>query len=280
MFQELDKLFITVVLFVFVWVLKSVLTARVTKSDLQPSEWRRRVVVNIRNGALIFLVVGMAFIWADELRTFALSLVVIVGAVVIATKELILCLSGGLYRSITGQSRIGDRIEISGMRGDVIDQTLMSTTIMEIGPGQLTHQHTGRAIVLPNALFLSNSLINETFTEEYVAHTFQVPLKAEEDWKLAEEVLLRIANEETAEFREEAKLHMQRMTQRHALETPNLEPRVILRVPEAGKLLLVMRIPTPARRKGRIEQAILRRFMTAYYTKPELPEGPPPSSSV
>ncbi len=278
MLQELDKIFITVILFVVVYVLKTLILARVTAREVYPAELRRRIVVNVRNGALIFTIVGLAFIWADELRTFALSLVVIVGAVVIATKELILCLSGGLYRTISGQCKVGDRIEVSGMRGDVIDQTLMSTTIMEIGPGQLTHQHTGRAIVLPNAIFLNNSVIDETFTEEYVAHAFQVPLKAEEDWKRAEEVLLRASWAEVSEYIEEAKRHMLGMTRRHALDTPNLDPRVIVRIPEAGKILLIIRIPTPARRKGRIEQAIIRRFLDEYYGKPAegTPDVPPP----
>ena len=265
MLQELDKIFITVILFVVVYVLKTLILARVTAREVYPAELRRRIVVNVRNGALIFTIVGLAFIWADELRTFALSLVVIVGAVVIATKELILCLSGGLYRTISGQCKVGDRIEVSGMRGDVIDQTLMSTTIMEIGPGQLTHQHTGRAVVLPNALFLNNSIINETYTDEYVGHTFQVPLKAEENWKQAEEILLRACMDEVSGYLEDSKKHMLGVTRKHALETPNLDPRVIVRVPDAGKILLIVRIPAPARRKGRIEQAIIRRFLDEFY---------------
>ncbi|MBI1290559.1 mechanosensitive ion channel [bacterium] len=164
-------------------------------------------------------------------------------------------------------AKVGDRIEISGHRGDIIDQTLLSTTLLEVGPGQLTHQSTGRAIVLPNAVFLSGVLINESYTEEYIAHTFQIPLKIDEDWERAEQVLLEACVAEVAPFIDEAKRHMEELHRSTALDAPNVDPRVIVKVPEAGKLTLVARIPAPSRKKGRVEQAILRRFLKTFYPK-------------
>lgn len=257
----------TIVLLVTAQVFKSVAMRRAASAQFRSGELRRRMIVTIRNVSLIFVLLGLFIIWSTQLRFLAISLFAVTAAIVLATKELILCLSGGVYRSFIKGCKIGDRIEISNQRGDIIDQTLMTTTILEIGPGQLTHQHTGRAVVLPNGIFLSAPLIIETFTDEYVAHTFQVPLKLEEDWKRAEQILIEACHAEVEDFLESARQHMQGLQQRHGLEAPSVDPRVIVRVPEAGKMLLIVRIPAPARKKGRIEQAIMRRFLQEFYQK-------------
>lgn len=72
--------------------------------------------------------------------------------------------------------------------------------------------------------------------------------------------LLRAARDECAVFFEEAKLHIEQMVRREGLESLSVEPRVSIRVEEAKKLVMLARVP--ARRKGRIEQAILRQHLT------------------
>ena len=97
--------------------------------------------------------VGLVLIWPEQLRTLALFLVAV--AIVLATKELIRYLTGGFLKMAARSFPIGDRVEVNNLRGDVINQTMLTTTIMEIGPGQLTHQYTGRSIALPSSIFLS-----------------------------------------------------------------------------------------------------------------------------
>ena len=181
-----------------------------------------------------------------------------------ATKEIILCLSGGFYRASSGAFKVGDRIEIGVFRGDVIDQTLLSTTILEIGPGQTSHQQTGRTIVLPNSMLLTVGVINETFTEEYVLHLFTIPLKIEDDWQHAEQLILDAARAECAGYLESARPYFETIQKRYAMDVTQIDPRVSVLLPEPGRVNLLVRIPTPARRKGRVEQAIVKRFLAKW----------------
>src|SRR5690606_21856396 len=119
-----------------------------------------------------------------------LSVVALAVALVVATKELILCITGSILKTGAQSFKIGDRIQIKDFRGDVIDQNLFATTIMEIGPGKLTHQRTGRVTVLPNSLFVSEPVINESYTHDYVLHVFTVPFKRQDDWQSAQKSLL------------------------------------------------------------------------------------------
>jgi small-conductance mechanosensitive channel len=215
-----------------------------------------------RDLVLVILVIGTATLWIDELKTFALSLVAVAAAIVIATKELIMGAAGTFLRTSSRSFEIGDRIEVVGVRGDVVDTNLFTTTILEIGPGHIGHQQTGRAVTVPNSVFLLQPVINETFSDAYVLHTFEVPVARDERWHESESNLLLALNEAQATYAAEAKAYFERRQIERGIESPTLDPRVLVRVDDPQQLTLIARLPVPARRKGRIEQTILHRFLS------------------
>ncbi len=216
--------------------------------------WRSR----IRNLTILVILLALTVVWATELRTLALSAVAIAAAIVIATKELIMCFGGGALRAATESFGVGDRIEVKGIRGDVVHYGFLTTTVLEIGPN---HQRTGRAVVIPNSILLAESVINESFTEEYVLHTFSVPV-AREGWEVAEANLLEAANAVCAPFVETAQTHIDAISSNSGLPAFNSAPRVTLQVNDPEKLMLLVRVPSPAVEKGRVEQEILRDYLS------------------
>ena len=245
-------------------VLRFILLRAIVERESVPLDVRRRLVVQIRNVLGFVFVLGLLFILANELRAFAVSLVAIAVAIVLATKELILCLSGTALRIGANAYTIGDRIEINGVRGNVIDQTFLATTILEIGPGHVTSQYSGRAIVFPNSLLLAHPLINETFMKDYIVHIVTIPLAVTDDWQAAEKILLGIADEACQPFLERAARHMKELEGKNWMDVPSVTPRVSIQIPEPGRVNLLLRIPTPAHRTSRLEQMILRRFLMAF----------------
>lgn len=233
------------------------------RAHLSP-ESRRRWIVNTRNGLLFIFLAGVAFIWARELQTLAFSIVAFAVALAIATKELILCLLGSILRATARAFSVGDRIEINNMKGDVIDQSMLTTTILEVGSSQMNHQYTGRRILIPNSMLLTFPLINETLMADYIPHVVSVPLTHDDDWQAAEAALLDAANVECAPFLEEARNHIHKLKVSHGLEPASVEPRVSIQLPEPGLINLSVIMAVPARLKGRLEQAILRRFLSGF----------------
>lgn len=226
---------------------------------------RLRWSIHLRTIMVLVLILGLLFLWGRELREFTVSLVALGAAVVLATKELLMCITGALHRTTSSSFEIGDRIEIAGIRGDVIDHTLLSTTLLEIGP---SHQRTGRTQVLPNSLFLTQSVANETFTDEFVLHSFGVRVERAH-LAVAEPRLLNAAREVCGGYVEEATRHMDSLGRRHGLPSFNVEPKVTVHLDEVSSLTLLVRVPTPARERGSSEQAILRQFLRV-----EEEEGP------
>ena len=216
--------------------------------------WR----VRLNNVSWLVMLLSIMSIWSSQIETLALSAVAIAAAIVVATKELILCVSGGVLRTASRAFSVGDRIEVVGIRGEVIDLGFFTTTILEIGAG---NQRSGRAIVLPNALFMNQPVTNETYTQAYVLHLFTIPTKLDAHWHQKEALLLAAAREVCREHIEPARLHMNKLAEKHSLLVAQTEPRVIVNLTSPDSVTFAVRVPVPTREKNAIEQAILRKYL-------------------
>jgi small-conductance mechanosensitive channel len=250
----------TVILILAVVGLRIFLSRTIQKWPIRNPEMRRRWIVQAKNTSFLVLLMGLAFLWGPELKTVAVSIIAIAAALVIATKELILCVLGGLMKAATQMFSIGDRIEIQGLRGDVIDHNLVTTTLFEVGPSREFHHFTGRVVRLPNALFLTQALVNETETGNYVLHVFRLSFNRKEDWQKARNDLLRIARKACEPYIGKARQQFDRLARKEGLESPNVEPRVSISYAEPERVDLLVRIPVPNTGKGRLEQAIINEF--------------------
>ena len=85
-------------------------------------------------------------------------------------------------------------------------------------------------------------------------------------WRDAERHLLNAAKAECSSFMEEAGWHMKLLEQTNLLDAPSQKPCVTIQLSEAWHINLVLRIPAPDRGRSRIEQTILRRYLTAAAT--------------
>jgi small-conductance mechanosensitive channel len=240
------------------------------RSTELPAETRRRWAVNLRNGLLLLFLLGMIFIWAPQLQTFAVSVFAVAVAFVLATKEIIDCLSGSGLRTLTKAYTLGDRIEIGGIRGNVVDHNALTTTVLEIGPGQTSHQYTGRAMIFPNSFIFDHPITNETYTKKYRLHIVTVPLSTDDDWKTAERLLLQAGEEESAPYINEARIYLKNLEGKLWLDAPSVEPRVTIQLPEPGRINLLLRVPCPTQYPSRLEQAILRKFLSEFSFAPRM----------
>ena len=251
----------SLVLLFFLVVSRALIVRWISNNPTLSMESKRRWVVTTRNSVVFVFLLGLVFIWAHELQTFAVSIVALAAALVVATKELILCWSGAALRVGGKVYTVGDRIQIAGHRGVVLDHDIFATKLLEIGPGQSAHLYTGRITVFPNSLLFTNALIKENPDQEYGLYTLTIPLQRDDDWQKGERALFESAKAECAPFMEEAMRQMKLLEQANLLEAPSPEPRITIQLPESGTVHLVLRFPAPDRGRSRIEQAILRRYL-------------------
>ncbi|WP_051304628.1 mechanosensitive ion channel family protein [Chitinilyticum litopenaei] len=262
----LQDLVATLIFIVLLLILRSsVRHAILRRDDLSP-DTKRRWLITVRNSALLVFLLGIALIWAQQIETLAVSMVAIAAAFVIAHKELILCMLGSIYRTSTHAFQVGDRIEIKGMKGLVLDTRLLATTLLESSHAGQGKGTVGRTLTIPNSLLLSEPVFNETRLGSYVIQTIHIELPRAADWEAAESVLLAAAGDIVAAYAEDLERHRRDIEQGFALESPSLTPRVRLSLDEHETITLHLQLPVPLGQRARVEQDILRHYLRATTT--------------
>jgi small-conductance mechanosensitive channel len=262
----------TVILFAVVlgarYIILRFVRGRLPSHDTLQLRWTSQ----IRAFSYAILAFGLFTIWAAELQALAVSFVVLAMAVVWATKETIACMQGAVYRLSSNAFQVGDRINVGGIRGDVIDPGLLSTTVLEVGKG---HQRTGRTISIPNSLFMTEPVLNESLTGEYMLHLLTIPVDRNDDLPAIEELALRAANEACAGFINDVRRPIALRYRRHGLKPPLVDPRITYQFVDTNTVNLILRIPVPTRLERTIEQRVLRAVLGVPQGRDTLTPPPP-----
>lgn len=215
-----------------------------------------------KNSSLLLIVLTFILMWGEELQSLALSLAAVAVAVVIAFKEIIMCIVAAIIRASTNQFEIGDRVNIAGKRGEVTDYNFLVTTLFEIGPGESSNQYTGRKIKVPNALFLTESLFINPKGEHYTLHIFTAPVRVDQNLFKKQEIMLKAAQAVCAPYANLAEEYMRRRCRAQGVETPDLNPRVLYEVKDIGKADFHIRMPMLFNKLTRTENKILDMYLS------------------
>ena len=228
-------------------------------------ENKRRSLVFSRNLTMLLILLGLAMIWAAQIQTLALSMFAVAAAIVVATKELIMCLSGSILRSVTKQYSIGDYIEINSLRGRVVDINMLNTLMMQIGPNPLIGQLSGKTLSFPNSLLLSHTVRRDNILGDYVIHAVEIPVPIHLD---SDEIIGRLKNvlEPLCEpYVPAIKQHLENVQTQKLFITPAAQPRVS-RVPHDDKVYnIIVRFASPVAKRLEIQQAVLDEFLRTQY---------------
>ncbi|APJ03388.1 mechanosensitive ion channel family protein [Silvanigrella aquatica] len=269
-FQFYFQHIVTTAIFFFSLIaIRFLVVKQISQSKISPAETKRSIIVRVNNAFIVLIFFTIITIWSNELKTMAISFVAIAAAIAIATKEFFLCFIGGLYKWLAKPFSIGDRIEILNYRGEVADFKFMSTTLLEIGPGKDHYQYTGRTLVIPNSIYLTNSIAKESHSESFTLHTFIVPISKNEDWKSCEANLLFAAQESCKSYLEEAKRFY--LSEKHffVLGPVSIEPRVQFSISNLNQIDMIVRIPCPSLQTNKVQQNIIRTFLELQSEKKE-----------
>ena len=183
----------------------------------------RRIVV----GCTIVLFLVMSFV--TEFGSLATFAGFSAAGLAVAMQSVIV--SAVAYFFLVGRwgVRVGDRVTISGVTGDVVDVGLFRLYLMELGGSEPALEPTGRIVVFPNAVFFQPSAMFKQFPGlNYTWRTLTVRLAGTVDSAEAEQRLLGAVEAIYAEYRESIERQHQAVQSSLDLHTP--EPRLESRV--------------------------------------------------
>ncbi len=230
-----------------------------TIKDLKRRHILRKLVIYF-GAFIILLCVGRVVV-----HRINLSVVLGIGSagVALALQEVVLCFAGWLFILIKRPYDLGDRIELNGIKGDVIDIRTLQTTLLEVGNWVDGEQSTGRIVHIPNSFVFKSQCYNYTRGFEFIWNELSIVVTFDSNWKKAKDIFLEIGNRWAQDRDSIAAERIKRMADNYMIHFNKFTPIVYTSVVDSGiKLTLRYMIEAKQRRTtaSRIYEELLEEF--------------------
>ncbi|WP_117232462.1 mechanosensitive ion channel family protein [Vibrio maerlii] len=228
------------------------------------TEDQRSWMSRTKNGTFALSVIILFVLWKSEISEFALSVTAIAVAIVVASKEIILCFTGSIQRASSRSFRIGDWIEVGKLCGEVIEHNMMATVIQEIDLHHGQYHYTGKTATLPNSMFFTYPVKNLNFMKRYVYHSFSIVVPEFNNLYPMLPPLLGKIEDHCQSFNEVARRYNAIIEKRAGVDLPGAEPHIHITSGGTGEQVLHFMIFCPTDKAPHLEHEIRRDFMEMY----------------
>jgi small-conductance mechanosensitive channel len=247
-----QKLIISVLIVVALWLLHRIFRASVTKriQDLERRyQWQKGVGYILTTLGVI----AVSLVWAEGMQYAATYLGLVSAGLAIALKDPITNIVAWIFILWRKPFEVGDRIEIGQYAGDVVDQRIFQFSMMEIGNWVDSDQSTGRILHIPNGMIFTSGVANYTHGPDYIWNEIPILITFESDWEKAKGLLQEIADAHDVSKNENVAKEFEAATRKFLLRYNKLTPIVYTNVLDSGVLLTIRYLCKPRQRRGTTE---------------------------
>jgi small-conductance mechanosensitive channel len=196
---------------------------------------RYRVRKMVTAAAYIIILIFLAILFADRLKHVGFAVGFLGAGVIVALQDVIASVGGFIAIGFSNLYRVGDRVQVNEIKGDVVDISVMRTTVMETGNWVSRDLYNGRIVRIPNSAVLKGLVFNYSQGFRFVWDEIKVRLTSGSDHQQTREMLLRVAKETVSDYLAEAQGSWKQMVENYRIENRLLEPTVTLEA-NAGSL--------------------------------------------
>ena len=236
-------------------------------------DFRRRYQFLLLRRIILWFVVGItiAFALATEIGSLATFAGLITAGIAVALQNVILAVAGYFFLIGRYGVRVGDRVQISGVTGDVIDIGLVRLHLMEMGGSGNYIQPTGRVVVFSNSIVFqpTASFYKQAPGTNFVWHEVSLTLAPESDFRLAESRILTAVQKVYADYKDQIEQEYRQMQNLLNIRAATPKPVSRLRLTQAG-LEVVVRYPVELDNAAEIDDRITRELLSALAKSPRL----------
>lgn len=266
--QTAENLLYTIAAFVVLFLLKEI-TCRIVNRNVEDDKRRYHVrkTITYVYSFVLFIVIGS--IWFKGIAQLGTFLGLASAGLAVALHDTIANMAGFFFIEARKPFRVGDRIQLGEVMGDVIDIRLFQFSVVEVGNWVDADQSTGRIVHVPNSLVLKTPLSNSHAGFEYIWNEVAVLVTFESDWKKAKEILLVVAKENAESLSQGAQAQIRQAAQKYLIVAGKLTPTVYTTVKDSGVMLTIRYLVNPRQRRG-TEQKIWEEILDHFGREPNI----------
>ncbi len=234
---------------------------------------RRRYQFLLLRRVVLWCAIGItaAFALASEIGSIATFAGLMTAGLAVALQNVLLAIAGYFFLIGKYGVRVGDRVQISGVTGDVFDIGLIRLHLMEVGGTGTDRQPTGRIVVFSNAVVFqpTASFFKQIPGSNFVSHEVSLTLFPDTDYGLAEKRILSVVEHVYAGYRDHIEAQHRSMLRNLNVPIELPKPRSQLRLTQSG-LEIVVRYPVELTNASEIDDQIARELLHALEQPPRL----------
>jgi small-conductance mechanosensitive channel len=215
----------------------------------------RRIVVWV----VAAIIIGVAF--ATEASSFATFAGLLTAGVAVAMQSVLVSIVGYFFLVGKYGLRVGDRVQIGGVTGEVIDLGLVRLHLMELGP---LYNPTGRLVAFANSVVFqaSGGIFKQIPGVNLAWREITLAVPGGSDYTAAKERLLAAAGGVLAEYRDDLLRQTQVLRKAASSAAEDAHAHVRLRF-SFGLVEAIVRYPVPFQRAAEIEERMSRELLDA-----------------
>jgi small-conductance mechanosensitive channel len=240
---------------------------------------RRRQFLLIRRFAtasLMVLVLVMGFV--SNFSSIATFAGFITAGIAVALQTIILSVAAYFFLIGRYGVKVGDRVTVSGVTGEVIDIGLVRVFLMELAGTGVDLHPTGRVVVLANsALFSTTPLYKQLPGTHFAWHEIYVTVNNDADRAPLEKAMLQAVEKVYGSYRSSIEQQHGNLQRLLDYETELPVPKVQVRLADTG-VEVVVRYPADLRTMSEVDEAVagsVIEMLTRDEALRKLVSGPP-----
>ena len=176
----------------------------------------------------ILSVVLITVVYSNKLGGLTVALGVAGAGIAFSLQEVIASFAGWLAILLGGFYKSGDRVQLGGIKGDVMDIGVLRTTLMETGQWVDGDLYNGRIVLIANSYVFKEPVFNYSGDFPFLWDEIKIPIKYGSNYDKTKEILLKIGNEVAGDLTQKSSDLWQNLKNKYKLEEAQTEPMVSL----------------------------------------------------
>jgi small-conductance mechanosensitive channel len=173
-------------------------------------------------------IILLTVIFSDKLGNLTVALGVAGAGIAFALQEVIASFAGWLAIMFGGFYNTGDRVQLGGIKGDVMDIGVLRTTIMETGQWVDGDLYNGRIVLIANSYVFKEPVFNYSSDFPFLWDEIKIPIQYGSDYDKAKEIILKAGVDVAGDLSIRSKEKWVSLQNKYRLEDAQTEPMVSL----------------------------------------------------
>jgi small-conductance mechanosensitive channel len=173
-------------------------------------------------------VIFFPVIFSEKLGGLTVALGVAGAGIAFALQEVIASFAGWLAIMFGGFYNSGDRVQLGGIKGDVMDIGVLRTTIMETGQWVDGDLYNGRIVLIANSYVFKEPVFNYSGEFPFLWDEIKVPIQYGSNYEMAQKIILSAGIEVAGDLTLASKEKWKSLQKKYRLEDAQTEPMISL----------------------------------------------------